>query len=195
METEITKKYTSWTEATISPWQALIGLTSCLNSGKNAWIEIQKNGEQDYPVKIKNPALNNPFNWTMMYGLPRNEKQMSEHPYYNETEKDLTYNWEAAFATKESAEEYITTGKPTKGLLKGMGTCIPVKIKDLESIRDDGYKYGAWITFWKPKDEIPYWIPDKIDKVYVVCFNDEPYDKENALVKAANFLLEIARKS
>jgi len=35
-------KSTSWTEATTDFERALIGLFSCLNSGKNSWIEIQK---------------------------------------------------------------------------------------------------------------------------------------------------------
>ena len=83
--------YTNWTAATNNPNKAIIGLVSCLESGKNAWIEIRKNGEQDYPLKIKNPALENPFNWEIMYGVPRNEKEMMNHKYFNDTEKDLTY--------------------------------------------------------------------------------------------------------
>ena len=93
------------------------------------------------------------------------------------------------------ATEYIKTGKPTKGLLKGMGVCIPVKTKDVESLREDGYKYGAWITFWKPKDSIPYWIPANIEKVFVVCFNDKPVNEKESLKRAGVFLLQLAENS
>ena len=187
------EKHTSWTEATESPYQATIGLISCLKSGRNAWIELQRNGNQDFPIKTPNPELANPFNWTMLYGIPRDNESLANHHYLNDTEKDLTYNWQACFADKEAADEYIATGKPTKGLLKGMGVCIPVKTTDAESLREDGYKYGAWVTFWQPKDNIPYWIPADIERVYVVCFNNEPVNERESLRKAGEFLLNLAQ--
>ena len=61
------KTDTTWTQATTNPSEIMLGLVSCLESGKNAWIEIRKNGDQAYPVMKKNPALENPFNWEMNF--------------------------------------------------------------------------------------------------------------------------------
>ena len=180
---------TNWTTATTSPTEAMLGLLSCLESGRNCWIEIQENGKQDYPIKEKNPALNDPFNWTMSYGVPRSKKYMAGRHYFNETERDLTENWSATFAEENASKIYIETGKATKGLLKSMGVCTPVRNKDLETLREDGYKYGYWVTIWKPKDNVPYWIPAKINFVFVICSNDEKPEKDRILKKCAEFLL------
>ena len=53
----MSKVHTTWTEATTNVNKAMIMLLSCLDSGKNAWIELRKNGDQAYPIRMKNPAL------------------------------------------------------------------------------------------------------------------------------------------
>lgn len=193
----MSKVYTSWTEATNNASKAMISLISCLDSNKNAWIEIRKNGDQDSPIKTKNPALDNPFNWEMSYGVPRNEDEMKKHHYFNETEKDLTFNWIAGFGDENAIKEYQVNGIISKGLLNGTGICHPVRIKDANLYREkfvgDNYEYGYWTTYWKPKNNIPYWIVDEtIGDVFTICYNDEPVDKADAIVKTAQFMLEYA---
>lgn len=57
------------------------------------------------------------------------------------------------------------------------------------------YEYGYWVTFWKPKDDIPYWIADEnIGDVFTICFNDEAVDKKEAVRRAAQFMMEYAEK-
>ena len=189
--------YANWTEATNNPNKAIIGLVSCLESGKNAWIEIRKNGEQDYPLKIKNPALENPFNWEMMYGVPRNEKEMMNHKYFNDTEKDLTYNWTACYGEAKAIEEYQKNGTITKEMFNGMGICHPVRIKDAnfyrKNILGDNYEYGYWVTYWRAKKDIPYYIVDEsIGNVFTICYNDELCDRSEAMKRAAQFMMKYA---
>ena len=192
------KVYTNWTEATTNASKAILGLISCLESGYNAWIEVRDNGEQDYPIKIKNPELNNPFNWTMSYGVARNENEMIKHNYFNETEKDLTYNWVACFGDKEAIKLYQENGGViTKGLIHGIGICSPVRIKDAnfyrKNITGDNYEYNYWVTYWKPINNIPYWIVDKsIKKVLTICYNKKNVDKSEAMKRAADFLYSYA---
>ena len=195
----MSKVYTTWTEATKSASKAMMGLISCIESGRNAWIEIRKNGEQEYPIKIKNPALDNPFNWEMLYGVPRDEKEMMSHNFFNETEKDLTYNWIACFGEEKAIKEYQNNGTITKELFTGTGICHPVRIKDAnfyrKNILGDDYEYGYWATYWKPKKGIPYLVVDEsIGYVFTICFTNEAVDKAEAIRKAAQFMLKYADK-
>mgnify|MGYP001635344188 CR=1 FL=1 len=195
----MSKVYTTWTEATNNASKAMMGLISCIESGRNAWIEVRKNGEQSYPIKIKNPALENPFNWEMNYGIPRNEKDLHNYNYFNETERDLTYNWIACFGEKKAIEEYQNNGIISKELFNGIGICHPVRIKDAnfyrKNILGDNYEYGYWTTYWKPKNNIPYWVVDEsIGNVFTICFNDEIVDKAEAVRKSAQFMMKYANK-
>lgn len=188
---------TRWTHATKNPSEALAGLVSCLEAGNNAWLELRDNGDQEFPIMKVNPKLDDPFNWTMMCGVPRNEKEMREKNYLNETEKDLTFNWMAGFGTKEAVEKYQQTGEVTEGLLSGVGVSSPVRIKDADFYRaqftGDNYKYGFFVTYWKPKDGIKQYIPDEsVGKVFTVCCSNGPVDKKEAARKAAAFLLAYA---
>lgn len=190
----MTKIKTNWTRATTNPNEAMIAFTACLASGKNAWIEVLKNGDQEFPIMKKNPALEDPFNWTMSYGEPRNEQQLKETSFFNETEKDLAYNWTSCYGTKEAVEEYQKNGRIMEGLILGGGTECPVKIEDAnryrKEITGDNYKYNYWVTKWKAKDGIPYWILDEdIGDVFTVCYKDEPANMKDALAKAARYLL------
>lgn len=190
---------TRWMQATTDPSEALIGFVSCLESNKNAWIEIRKNGDQDYPIMKKNPLLDNPFNWTSAYGVPRNEEEMANGQYFNNTEKDMTYNWIAAFGTEKAIEEYQKNGTITEGLMNGGGISHPVRIKDANAYRrdiiGDNYKYGYFVQYWKPKDGIKYYVvDDSIDDVFVICFDDGPVDKTKAIIRTARFLAAYADK-
>jgi hypothetical protein len=189
----MTQKYTNWTNATTDINKAMIGLISCLDAGYNAWIEIQTNGNQDYPIRIKNPELDKPENWTGSIGIPRPTGNFIDEKFFNETEKDLTQNWIALFGDKEAADNYYKTGVVSKAQLKGMGYCHAVKISDANKLRTDGYEYGYWAERWKPRDNIPYWVVDKsIDKVFVICYNKESVNRADSLIKAGEFLIEYA---
>lgn len=188
---------TTWTDATTDPITAIIGLISCLESGKNAWIELRKNGDQDRPVMKKNPELDNPFNWTMHYGEIRNDEKIKKSDFFNETEKDLTLNWTACFGEEQAIRNYQEKGILSKGLIQQTGICHPVRIEDAnryrKEITGDNYHYEYWMTYWIPKDKIPYRIIDTdIGKVFTICYNDEPTDKVENLQKAAQFLMDYA---
>ena len=116
------KTDTTWTQATTNPSEIMLGLVSCLESGKNAWIEIRKNGDQAYPVS------ETPFNWEMNYGGPRNEQQLKNYDFFNETEKDLTYNWISCFGTKEAVDLYQANGTVMEGLFLGGNIACPVRL-------------------------------------------------------------------
>lgn len=190
------KVSTNWTSATTEPEKALLGLVSCLEAGKNAWIEIRKNGDQAFPIMKSNPKLDNPFNWEMMYGTPRNIIELEKHKYFNETEKDLTYNWTCCYGEAAAIEEYQKTGKISAGMFKGIGIGHPVKIQDVNAYRKQIGKpcdHSYWATFWKPKEGISYKIVDEsIGDVFTICFDEEPVDKIEALRKAGRFLQDYA---
>ncbi len=147
-------KYTGWSEATLNESDVIVSLLACLKQKHYAWIELQQNGDQAHPIKIKNPELLKHSNWTMLYGVPtENKKKLWDEDFFNETEKDLTLNYKAAF------------GDPIKKIDKGMGICFPLKKK--------GSYNDYWTYYWQPKDNIPYWIPAKLKKkVYVVVYDD-----------------------
>lgn len=189
--------YTGWTKATTNASEAMMGLISCIESGKNAWIEVRKNGDQTFPVNRKNPALDNPFNWTMNYGTIRNKEDMDNYSYFNETEKDLTYNWIACFGKEEAIKEYQTNGTITKELFVGAGICHPVRIKDANFYRanivGDNYEYGYWVTYWQPKKGIPYWVIDEnVGDVFTICYTNETIDRAEAIKRAGQFMMEYA---
>lgn len=191
--------YTNWTHATTNPNEAMMGLLSCLNAGKNAWIETRKNSKQnmEYPIMKKNPELDNPFNWTMMYGTVRNNKDLESHSYFNETEKDLTYNWIACFGENDAIEEYQKNRTITKELFVGSGICHPVRIEDAnyyrKEILGDSYEYDYWVTWWKPKDNITHYVIDEsINEVFVICYDAGPVNKKAAIEKTARFLMDYA---
>lgn len=197
----MSKVCTNWTKATIDPHEAMMGLLSCLNSGKNAWIETRKNTENEmaFPIKKKNPELDNPFNWTMSFGTPRNTESLKNYQFFNETEKDMTYNWTACFGEEEAIEEYQKNGTITKEMFLGVGICHPVRIEDAnyyqKEILGDNYNYSIWTIWWKPKNGIPCWvIDDSIKEVFVICYDDSPVDKKEAAQKAGQFLMNYASR-
>lgn len=191
---------TSWMAATTDINEAIVGLLSCIQNGYNAWIEVRKNGNQDYPVMIPNPELDDPFNWTSAYGMPRNEKELASQHYLNETSKDLAYNWTAVLGTPEAVEEYKKSRKISPELFSGGSVCCPVRIEDANRYRKpiDGYEYGFWMNIWKPKKGIPLYVPDKgIDNVFVVCYetdSEKAPDLKQQLRRAGKFLLDYARR-
>lgn len=189
---------TNWTKATTNPYEALAGLISCINAGKHCWIEYRDNNDKEieFPIKKKNPALDNPFNWEMAYGIPRSEMDLLETKYFNETERDLTYNWTACYGEAGAIKAYQENATISKEMFSG-GICHPVRIHDAnyyrEHIKKDGYKYGkTWVTHWKPKNGIPYYIREEGLKVYVICYDDQPANEAQCVNSAANFLLRLA---
>lgn len=182
---------TNWCKATRNYVMALQGLISAIEAGKNAWIEIRKNGEQKYPIMVPNPALNHPREWTMSYGTLRDESKLLDHKFLNETEKDLTYNYTTAFGSQEAIDAYYETGVLTKENFLGMGICHAVKIKDAIEYRKniDGYNnYYQWVTFWKPREGV-HEVPAEIDKVFTICYDDQPIiSKKKLLQEATEFI-------
>jgi hypothetical protein len=183
---------TNWTTATTDPYQAIVGVLSAAKYKRNAWIEIQKNGKQDLPLTITNPALDDPFNWTMSYGVPDRNK---DERFLNDTEKDLVENWTAAFGDPKRIEAYRKNRKLHKDLSKGIGTCFPLRKEDMLKLRPDlPPGFNLWTTYWKPKDGIPCRIPDPgIDKVYVVVTDNEEVDEQKMLSALKKFVLSIEK--
>lgn len=195
----MSKVCTNWAQATVDPQMAAISLLSCLNAGKNAWIEVRKNTEKDcaIPIMRSNPELDNPFNWTMNYGVPRNEKALESRQYLNETERDMTYNWTCCYGTEKAIEEYQKNRTITRELFEGTGIAHPVRIEDAnyyrKNILGDNYDHEYWTTYWKPKNGIPYYVADdRIEDVFVVCYDNSPVDKRKAIEAAGQFLLDYA---
>lgn len=191
------KIHTDWSEATTNVNKAMMALLSCLETGKNAWIELRKNGDQAYPVRRRNPALDDPFNWTMAYGVPKMND--GDHVYFNDTERDLTENWIATFGTEEAVVAYRKDRTISKDLFRGIGLEYPVRIADANryrrEIKGDGYEYGYWRVCWKPKVGIPYWVADgSVGDVFTVCYTDEPVDRKTAVRRAAEFLADYAER-
>lgn len=92
------------------------------------------------------------------------------YKYFNDTEKDLTYNWIACFGS-EDANYYR------------------------KNIIGDNYNYNYWTTYWRPRTNIPYWIvDDNVGDVFTICFNDEVVDKAKTIKKTAQFMMEYADK-
>lgn len=84
-------KYTTWAEATISPFKAVRQLLRCLRSGYNAWIELQENGDQFYPIRIKNPKLDREESWKVVgTKLSTREQILADHHFFNDTTRRLT---------------------------------------------------------------------------------------------------------
>lgn len=192
-------KKLNWSKATVNVSEALVSLISCIEAGRNAWIEVMKNGEQDFPIKKKNPALDNPHNWEMNYGSPRKHQEIANHQFFNDTEKDIVENWTDAYGTEEAVKAYEETGEIKEGLLLSSGKACLVRQEDAnwyrEHITGDNYKYGVWAVWPKPKDGIPYWVVDEsIGDVFVVCYNDDPFDKVTAIRNTAKFLEAYADK-
>lgn len=188
---------TNWATATKNPYEALSGLLSCINARKNAWIELRKNGDQEIPIKKRNPLLEDPFNWTMSYGICRNEDEFKNRNYFNKTEKDLTRNWTYCFGQPDAIEAYKTSRKVSADLFNG-GIGCPVQITDANAYRKsigDPYDYSYFMTYWKPLPEIPYQIIDEtVGKVFTICYNEELVDPIKAIRTAGEFLLEISKQ-
>lgn len=84
---------TNWTTATTNYQEALLALQACKGSCRTCWLELRENGDQDFPIKIVNPVLNDPFAWEFSYGTYMNPELLLRHNFLNDTERDLTYNW------------------------------------------------------------------------------------------------------
>lgn len=186
---------TNWTTAMVNINEALLAVISCLDAGKNAWLEIRDNGDQEYPIQIVNPDLDNPFNWEAYMGIPRcNKKHLNYSKPLNETEKILEDEYTQCFGTEEAIKIYQETGKITKGLINSMGISHPVRMSDAnlyrKEISKDNYVYGSWMNLWKPKKSVDILITDPtIEKVFVVCYNDElASDRKESVAKAIELL-------
>lgn len=198
--------YTNWSKATLDYAEALFALQKCKNTHSySSWLELRQNGDQAFPIMIPNPELDDPFAWQFSYGTIASSKELSEKRYLNKTELDLTYNWISAFGEPEAIEKYKQDRSITKGLCKGIGTCFPIRIEDAQKYRDtfiqDGYKYQypkdgkCMVAFWKPKDNIPCYIPDpNIGKVFTVCNSDDESKMSEAecILRTAETLREYA---
>ena len=188
-------KRTNWTKATTNPYLAIAGLISCMQAHANCWIEMQKNGEQEFPIKCVNPALNNPFNWKQAFGAPAGTYE--QITFLNKTERDLYENWTYCYGSAKAVQAYRERGEVTKELFNGSGIGCPVRIKDANAYRakTDGYRYGFWKTHWEPERGIPYHIADPdVGNVYVICYDDDPAEPMEQTLRSAQTLLNAAEQ-
>ena len=84
-------KYTTWAEATTNPFKALHELLRCLKAGYNAWIERQENGDQFYPIRMKNPKLERQESWKFVDAkITTREQLLSDQHFFNDITRKLT---------------------------------------------------------------------------------------------------------
>lgn len=197
---------TNWTTAMTNYQEALLALQACKGSFQTCWLELRKNGDQEFPIKIVNPELDDPFAWEFSYGAYASPESLPKQKFLNETERDLTYNWIAGYGDPVAIEAYKKNRELTKGLSANTGTCFPIRIEDAQKYRDafvgDGYVYtypekgGCMVAFWKPKKGIPAYVPDKtIGKVFVVCTDPagDVVSEVDSLERTAKTLMEYAQ--
>lgn len=193
------KNITQWSKATTSIGEAMLSLMNCLHLGYDAYIAVENNGDQEFPVVKKNPELENPFNWESMYGTIG---ESAKKDYFNNTEKELGKNWVEVFATQEAADAYKKDRTLLPGLILGNGNVkIPVRKEDANRYREqivkDGCKYDIWNHEWQAKKGIPYYIvDDSVKKVFVVYHKQDSslteYNLVETVKKAADVLLTYA---
>lgn len=188
----------AWTTATTSIEKAISGLLSALASKRNAWIEIQKNGEQSNPIKRKNPQLDNPFNWSLECQYIAADDYPKMEDFFNATEKDLHENWTGGyFRDAKSREHYIKTGEILPDTLTQAGISCPVRVVDWLKTRPDldpnSLPMKNWRAIWGPlkypAPGIPYWVTDdRIGDVFVVMTDSSPLVRAHAMRRLAKFL-------
>ena len=172
------EKYTSWTEATLNPFKAVKGLVSCLQSGRNAWIERQENGKQDFPLVENNPDLSDISNWTSSgaYGCrdwEAEKKKIEADAKMHPTAKKLKLEYTTAFGTEKEYQKYLKTGKVK---FRGIGKCYFVKYEDLVKTRkEEGTELSSDFRFVLQVSPIPRYkrVVKTKRKVYVVCWNND----------------------
>jgi len=174
------KANTNWSTATTNLFKAFKDLLDCLQAGYDAHITIVKNEHAALPIQIKNPALNDPMNWTMSYGAPAGREEIKYKKHFNDTEKDLALNWGFTFDAYVCVKGHLFNSKqagktvfvcPHCGSRETKQNCIPVKLKEPEK--------RTFYTFWKPKDNISCWVNKPMkERVFVIAY----YEK-NAVLK------------
>jgi len=176
------KKLTNWTQATRNPFKAIKKLIGCLQYGYVAWIEIQENGKQDYPIYERVP-LNNIDAWesSHSYGVSNWEEEKQrilENKFMHPTQKDLTLNYRTVFGTEEEYKNYLKTGKIK---FSGMGKTFFVKNHNDNNSK---FRFVPYVTV-KPE----YKNKIKKGKVFVICYYN--YNEKQKLpfwIKLFNFL-------
>ena len=197
---------TNWTMAMTNYQDALYALQTCRGSFRSCWLELRENGDQEYPINIVNPALDDPFAWEFSYGTLISPELLHTRKFLNETERNLTYHWMAGYGVPTAIEKYRKNHELTKGLNIGIGTCFPIRIEDAQKYRDifvgDGYVYRypedgkGFVDFWKPKTGIPVYVPDRtVGKVFTVCTDMEgnTVSEIDSLERTAKTLEEYAQ--
>ena len=170
-------KKTNWTSATHNPFKAFKGLVSCLQSGYNAWIELQENGKQDNPLLETNPNINNLSTWKSSgsYFVQdwAKEKERIENDTIHPFAKKLMLEYTTVFGSEEEYENYLKTGE-VKFL--GMGKKYFIRYDDLIKTREkEGIKLSDKSRYVLSVLPIEHYkqVKKTNRKVFVVCFNSE----------------------
>ncbi len=136
------KKYGQYNTPSKTLSEALICAIEAITLyGTHVIIKHLPNNEHENPLKDISKDLNDPFNWKCISQFHRTPEEMEDElkRAKNDTERDLLQNWTWIFGEPEAIELYKTTGKFTAGLLKGIGTCSQVRIKDMvQYLRETG---------------------------------------------------------
>lgn len=157
---------TNWTTATTNYQEALLALQACKGSCRTCWLELRENGDQDFPIKIVNPVLNDP----VAIELYRKNRELTE---------GLNAGIGTCFPIRiADAQKYRDT-------FVGDGYVYPYPEKG-----------GCMVAFWKPKKRIPAYVPDQtIGKVFTVCTDVEGdvISEIDSLERTAKTLEEYAQ--
>lgn len=91
-----------WTVAATSPFKAFRNFVMCLQRGHEAAIKRVRNEDALHnAIRMKNPDLNHHENWEAGSAYPQSEAQLAARCYFNDVERDLTYNWDTVFSQEE----------------------------------------------------------------------------------------------
>lgn len=193
------KQFRQWNTASKSLSENIIcALEGIAKYNYQMIVKYLPNSGHTNPAVEVNKDLNDPFNWECSCQFHRSNEEMQEalKRAANDTERDLLQNWTWVFGEPKAIEIYKTTGNVTAGLLKGIGTCSQVRVKDMvKYLREKGENERAdlWESedqffnsgIWRPKG-VKYHTP--IDGMtYAVYYNE---NKEGLSKDELNAILD-----
>lgn len=172
------KTLTNWTEATRNPFKAISSLISCLQAGRNAWLELQENGNQEYPLREKLiKESTDPCAWDcacqpFAQDWEERKEVILTSDSYSPMQKKFMTEYTSVFGSQEQYDNYLKTGDAD---FRGIGRQYLIKYDDLARKRkEQGIALSPKTRFYpmvslKSRNKRPLIK----GKVLVVCYNND----------------------